>query len=226
MPRTLMLLLLLALMVPGLARAQPYSLPALPYAAEALEPHIDTATMRVHHSGHHQGFVSNLNRLAAEHEMLAGGEIEPLLARASQLPAAVRNNLGGHYNHSVFWLNMAPAAKTGAPSAELLAQIEADFGSLDAFKEQFTRAASTVFGSGWAWLVVTSEGKLTIGTTPGQDNPLMDDVGIKGQPVIALDVWEHAYYLKHQNRRGDYLADWWQVLNWNDASARYAAAAP
>jgi Fe-Mn family superoxide dismutase len=218
-----LLALTLSLLAP-LALAAPYALPPLPYAYEALEPHIDTATMKVHHTGHHQAFINNLNRLAGEHEALREGAVEPLLARISTFPAAVRNSLGGHYNHTLFWQNMAPAGKTGAPSAELKRAIERDFGGMEAFRSQFTAAAAGVFGSGWAWLVVQGDGRLAIGTTPGQDNPLMDDSPFRGTPVIGLDVWEHAYYLKHQNRRGDYLADWWQVLNWNDANARYAAA--
>lgn len=226
MRRLAFALLSLCWLAPAAAGAAPYTLPALPYAVDALEPHIDAATMAVHHGGHHQGFVNNLNRLAEQHEALRSGAVEPLLARITDFPPAVRNNLGGHFNHALFWNNLAPADKAGAPSAALKAQIVRDFGSFEDFQSQFSTAAASVFGSGWAWLVVQADGRLAIGTTPGQDNPLMNDSPFRGQPVIALDVWEHAYYLKHQNRRGDYLAAWWQVLNWNDANARYAAAAP
>lgn len=215
---------LLAMAAAPILANDTFSLPDLPYAYDALEPHIDEATMRVHHTGHHQAFINNLNNAVAANPALADADVESLLANVSTLPTPVRNSLGGHYNHALFWRNMAPADRTGEPSEALAARIDADFGSMEAFKEAFNRAASGVFGSGWAWLVVDADGTLAVGTTPGQDNPLMDDSPFRGTPVIGLDVWEHAYYLKHQNRRGDYLSDWWSVLNWNDANERFEAA--
>jgi Fe-Mn family superoxide dismutase len=155
---------------------------------------------------------------------LKEGAIEPLLARVSTLPPGVRNNLGGHYNHSLFWTVMAPAGQGGAPSAELAAAMTAAFGSMDAMKQQFSQAAATRFGSGWAWLIVKADGTLAITSTPNQDNPLMDVADVRGTPVLGLDVWEHAYYLKYRNLRGDYIAAWWDVVNWNEVNRRYAAA--
>lgn len=202
--------------------AGPFTLPPLPYAADALEPSIDTRTMEIHHGRHHQAFVNNLNTAAASDPSL-NQPVEALLARASSLPVAVRNNAGGHYNHSVFWTMMAPVGQGGEPSPALLRQIETDFGSMDAFKTQFNAAATGRFGSGWAWLI-WADGKLAITSTPNQDNPLMDTVEQRGAPVLGVDVWEHAYYLKYQNRRADYLAAWWDVVNWNTVNGLFEQA--
>jgi len=196
-------------------------LPALPYAVEALEPAIDAETMRIHHGRHHKAYVDNLNAALTTRSDLAKLPIESLLARASTLPSAIRNNRGGHWNHSLFWEVMAPPNQGGAPSPALLAAITRDFVSLAAFQAEFSRAATSRFGSGWAWLVV-QDGRLKITSTPNQDNPLMDVVEIKGTPILGVDVWEHAYYLKYQNRRADYLKAWWQVVNWNEVNRRYA----
>ena len=202
----------------------PYVLPPLPYAADALEPAIDAETMTIHHQRHHGAQVNALNQLSATVPELMDGTVEPVLARVSTLPAGVRNNLGGHYNHSLFWSAMAPAGQGGAPSAELAAAITAAFGSMDAMKQQFSQAAATRFGSGWAWLIVKADGTLAITSTPNQDNPLMDVAEVRGKPVLGLDVWEHAYYLKYRNLRGDYIAAWWDVVNWNEVSRRHAEA--
>ncbi|MDQ1153244.1 superoxide dismutase [Brevundimonas sp. SORGH_AS_0993] len=200
-----------------------FTLPALPYAPEALEPAIDAETMRIHHDRHHKAYVDNLNAAVAADPALAGVSIEDLMARASTLPAAVRNNGGGHWNHSLFWTLMAPAGQGGAPSPELAAAITRDFGSMDAFKTAFNRATTSRFGSGWAWLIV-KDGKLVVTSTPNQDNPLMDVAETRGAPILGVDVWEHAYYLKYQNKRADYLAAWWTVVNWNTVNQLYAAA--
>lgn len=202
----------------------PYALPALPYPADALVPAIDAETMMLHHQRHHGGSVKALNDLAATVPALRDGAIEPLLATVSTLPAGVRNNLGSHYNHSLFWSVMAPVGQGGAPSEGLAAAITRDFGSLDAMKQQFSQAAATRFGSGWAWLVVKADGSLAITSTPNQDNPLMDVAEVRGTPVLGLDVWEHAYYLKYRNVRGDYIAAWWDVVDWNAVSRRFEAA--
>ncbi|MCR6645880.1 MAG: superoxide dismutase [Terricaulis sp.] len=200
-----------------------YTLPALPYAYDALEGAIDAQTMEIHHGRHHQGYVNNLNAALAENAQLAATPLEALLANAGQLPAAIRNNGGGHYNHSLFWRLMAPVGQGGEPSAALQEAIVRDFGSMDAFKAAFNRAATGQFGSGWAWLVV-ADGALRITSTPNQDNPLMDVAPTQGAPLLAIDVWEHAYYLKYQNRRADYLTAWWSVVNWNEVNRLYEAA--
>jgi Fe-Mn family superoxide dismutase len=202
----------------------PYLLPPLPYAADALEPAIDAETMTIHHQRHHGAPVNALNQLSATVPELKDGVVEPRLARVSTLPAGVRNNLGGHYNHSLFWSVMAPAGQGGEPSAELAAAVTSAFGSMDAMKQQFSQAAATRFGSGWAWLVVKPDGTLAVTSTPNQDNPLMDVAEVRGTPVLGLDVWEHAYYLKYRNLRGDYIAAWWNVVNWNEVSRRHAEA--
>lgn len=201
-----------------------FSLAPLPYAADALEPVIDAETMRIHHGKHHQAYVDNLNKAVAADPALAGQTLEQLVARAGTLPAAIRNNAGGHWNHTFFWETMAPTNKVGAISPALAAAIDAQFGSLDAFKSAFRTAGTARFGSGWVWLIVGADGKLAITSTPNQDNPLMDVAEVKGTPIIGNDVWEHAYYLKHQNRRADYLDGWWQVVDWAKVSARYEAA--
>ena len=217
----------LMLMVAAALCAMPvlaqHALPPLPYAAEALEPAIDAETMRIHHGRHHKAYVDNLNAALAGEPALAGLSIDALQGPAGRAAPALRNNAGGHWNHSLFWQLMAPPGTGGAPSPALAAAITGDFGSLEEFKAQFNRAATNRFGSGWAWLVVTN-GKLVVGSTPNQDNPLMDGVDLKGVPVLAVDVWEHAYYLKYQNRRTDYLAAWWQVVNWHEVNRRFAHA--
>lgn len=200
-----------------------FELPALPYAAEALEPAIDAETMRIHHGRHHKAYVDNLNAAVAADPALAGKSLEELMAGMSKLPLAVRNNGGGHWNHSFFWTIMAPPGKGGQPSAEVTAAITRDFGSMDNFKAAFNKAATSRFGSGWAWLIVR-DGKLEITSTANQDNPLMDLAEVRGQPILGVDVWEHAYYLKYQNKRADYLTAWWTVVNWNEVNRLYAAA--
>lgn len=202
----------------------PFVLPALPYTANALEPAIDAQTMTTHHGKHHQAYVDALNKAVLETPALSGQSLERLVASAGTLPAVVRNNAGGHWNHSFFWKTMAPAAQAGTPSKALRSAIDAQFGSLDAFKAAFKDAGTKRFGSGWVWLIVGTEGKLAITSTPNQDNPLMDVAEVKGTPILGNDVWEHAYYLKYQNRRADYLDGWWQVVNWKTVSDRYATA--
>jgi Fe-Mn family superoxide dismutase len=202
----------------------PFTLAPLPYAAEALEPVIDAETMRLHHGKHHQAYVDNLNKAVAADPALAGMGIEQLVARAGTLPAAVRNNAGGHWNHTFFWETMAPIDRVGAVSPDLEKAITDQFGSLERFKAAFKTEGTGRFGSGWVWLIVGEGGKLAITSTPNQDNPLMDVAETKGTPILGNDVWEHAYYLKHQNRRGDYLDGWWQVVDWGKVSERYAAA--
>lgn len=201
-----------------------FTLPALPYAADALDPAIDAQTMTIHHGKHHQAYVDNLNKAVAADAALKGMSLEQLVARAGTLPAAIRNNAGGHWNHSFFWNTMAPPAQAGTASPELARAITAQFGSMDALKAAFKAAGTARFGSGWVWLIVKPDGTLAISSTPNQDNPLMDIADDKGMPILGNDVWEHAYYLKYQNRRADYLDGWWQVVNWGEVSRRYAAA--
>lgn len=201
-----------------------FSVPALPYSPDALEPVIDAETMSLHHGRHHRAYVDALNRAVAADPALAGQPLEALVGRAGTLPAAVRNNAGGHWNHSFFWSIMAPPGKGGAPTPQLAAAIDAQFGSIEAMKRAFEAAGAGQFGSGWVWLIVTEDGRLAITVTPNQDNPLMDVVKMKGAPILGNDVWEHAYYLKYRNRRGDYLSAWWQVVNWSEVSRRYAEA--
>jgi len=197
-----------------------FTLAPLPYAYEALEPHIDVQTMQIHHGKHHQAYVDNLNKAIAgtEHESKT---IEEIVAHAGSISAAVRNNGGGHWNHTFFWASMTPNAG-GAPSGKLAEAIDAAFGSFDAFKEKFNAAGMTRFGSGWAWLIV-KDGKLEICSTPNQDNPLMDIAEVKGTPILGADVWEHAYYLKYQNKRADYLSAFWNVVNWAVVEERMVA---
>lgn len=201
----------------------PFSLPPLPYAAAALEPVIDAQTMTIHHDRHHQAYVDALNKAVAADPALKGQSLDALVAKAGTLPVAVRNNAGGHWNHSFFWKTMAPPAQAGQPSPALAAAIDRQFGSLAAFKAAFKEAGTKRFGSGWVWLVVKADGTLAITSTPNQDNPLMDVAEFKGTPILGNDVWEHAYYLKYQNRRADYLDGWWQVVDWKTVSDRYAA---
>jgi Fe-Mn family superoxide dismutase len=194
----------------------------LPYAFDALEPYIDARTMEIHYSRHHQGYFNNLVKAVAGTE-LDGQPLEALLARISELPVALRNNGGGHWNHTLFWKVMSPDGG-GIPEGELGAAVDAAFGSFDVFKAQFNAAAATRFGSGWAWLCVAEDGSLFITSTPNQDNPLMDVADRQGTPILGLDVWEHAYYLKYQNLRGSYVEAFWNVVNWPEVAARYAAA--
>jgi Fe-Mn family superoxide dismutase len=201
-----------------------FTLPPLPYAHDALEPAIDQETMTFHHGKHHQAYVDKLNDAIAADASLADHSIEDLLKGVSKLPKAVRNNGGGHWNHSLFWELLAPVGHGGEPSAELAAAIDRDLGGLETFKADFNAAGAAQFGSGWAWLIV-QDGRLKITSTPNQDNPLMDLAEEKGAVVLGADVWEHAYYLKYQNRRPDYLKAFWTVVNWNKANALFAAAA-
>ena len=198
-----------------------FTLPPLPYAHNALEPHIDAQTMQIHHGKHHQAYVDNLNKA------IAGGEnenksLEELVKNAGSISPAVRNNGGGHWNHTFFWEILAANAG-GQPSGKVADAIKQTFGSFDTFKEKFNAAATTRFGSGWAWLIV-KDGKLEVSSTPNQDNPLMDVAEVKGTPVLGCDVWEHAYYLKYQNRRPEYLAAFWNVVNWDKVNERFESA--
>ncbi len=198
-----------------------FTLPALPYAPAALEPHIDALTMQIHHDKHHQAYVDNLNKAIAGSPN-ENKSLEDLVKTAGSLSPAIRNNGGGHWNHSFFWEILAPSAG-GKPSGKLAESIDADFGSFDAFKEKFTQAATGRFGSGWAWLV-EQDGKLVVSSTPNQDNPLMDVAEVKGTPILGIDVWEHAYYLKYQNRRAEYLGAFWNVINWKEVNKKYEAS--
>lgn len=197
-----------------------FELAPLPYAYDALEPFIDKMTMEIHHGKHHNAYVTNLNNAVAgtEHE---GKTLEELFSNMSRLPAAIRNNGGGHYNHTLFWNLMKKGG--GSPSGELASAINSTFGSFDEFKKLFSQAGMTRFGSGWAWLVKTN-GELKITSTPNQDNPLMDLAEVKGYPLLGLDVWEHAYYLKYQNRRNEYIENWWNVVDWDSVAKRFNEA--
>lgn len=197
-----------------------HTLPELPYAPSSLEPHIDAKTMEIHHGKHHNAYVTNLNNAIAG-TAAEGKTLEELMAEISKYPMPVRNNGGGHYNHSLFWQLLSPEKTT--PSAELAAAIANSFGSMEEMQKQFNQAATTRFGSGWAWLIL-HDGKLTITSTANQDNPLMDIAEVKGTPILGLDVWEHAYYLNYQNRRPDYIAAFWNVVNWSKVSELFKAA--
>ncbi|SHN34382.1 superoxide dismutase [Mucilaginibacter sp. OK098] len=200
-----------------------FTLPALSYATDALEPHIDKLTMEIHHGKHHQAYVTNLNK-ALEGKPEADGSIDDIIKNISKFPPAVRNNGGGHYNHSLFWTLLSPSGG-GEPTGALATAISSTFGSFADFKTKVQEAGATRFGSGWAWLIVTADKKLAVTSTPNQDNPLMDLPEIvKGTPILGIDVWEHAYYLKYQNRRPDYLAAIWNVINWNHVAELYAKA--
>jgi len=196
-----------------------FELPSLPYATNALEPHIDARTMEIHHGKHHNGYTTKLNA-AIEGSALEGKSIEAILAGLDMSNAAIRNNGGGFYNHCLFWEVMGPTA--GEMSADLNSAINTAFGSFDGFKDAFSKAAATQFGSGWTWLCAHDDGRLEVCATPNQDNPLMPNVGCGGTPVLGLDVWEHAYYLNYQNRRPDYIEAFFNVVNWNAVSKRYA----
>jgi Fe-Mn family superoxide dismutase len=198
-----------------------FQLPALPYALDALEPHIDARTMEIHHGKHHNAYVTNLNAAIAGTD-LESKSLEELMKVAGS-NTAVRNNGGGHWNHSLFWEIISPTGG-GLPTGELASAIDAKFGSFDAFKETFNKAAATRFGSGWAWLCIDTKKELCVCSSPNQDNPLMDVSECPGTPILGLDVWEHAYYLHYQNRRPDYIAAFWNVVNWDAVSKRYAAA--
>lgn len=199
-----------------------FVLEALPYASDALEPHIDKATMEIHHDRHHQAYVDNLNKAIAgtEAENLS---LEDIIKNVSKYPAAVRNNGGGHYNHKLFWTVLGPNAG-GEPTGELATAINETFGSFSELKTQLQNAGATRFGSGWSWLIVNAEGKLQVTSTPNQDNPLMDVAEVKGTPILGIDVWEHAYYLKFQNKRPAYLEEIFNVINWDAVAKNYAAA--
>ena len=199
-----------------------FELPALAYATDALEPHIDKATMEIHHGKHHQAYVTNLNK-ALEGKPEANNSIEDIVKNISKYPAAVRNNGGGHFNHTLFWTVLGPN-KGGEPTGELAKAINETFGSFADFKTKIQDAGATRFGSGWAWLSVGADGKLFVSSTPNQDNPLMDIAEQKGTPIFGIDVWEHAYYLKYQNKRPDYLAAIWSVVNWDAVAERHKKA--
>ena len=198
-----------------------FELPPLPFSLDAIEPHIDKQTMEIHHGKHHAAYIKNLNKEVETNKDLQGKSIEQICANVSKHNTAVRNNAGGHYNHSLFWTLLS--AKGGLPSASFTKALEKDFGTMEAMKTQFNEAAKTRFGSGWAWLIY-SDGKMKICSTPNQDNPLMDIAETKGFPILAIDVWEHAYYLKYQNRRPDYIAAFWNVVNWEEANKRLELA--
>jgi len=198
-----------------------FELPKLSYEYNALEPHIDARTMEIHHSKHHNAYVTNLNTAIAGTDA-EGKTIEEICKNISKYPVAVRNNGGGHYNHSLFWQVLGPK-KGGKPSGDLAGAIDTAFGSFDKFKEEFNKAATTRFGSGWAWLIM-HDGKLVVSSTPNQDNPLMDIADVKGTPVLGIDVWEHAYYLHYQNRRPDYINAFWNVINWDEVTKRFKEA--
>jgi Fe-Mn family superoxide dismutase len=199
-----------------------FVLPALPYASDALEPHIDKMTMEIHHGKHHQAYVDNLNKALAGTDG-ANASIEDIIKNISKYPMAVRNNGGGHYNHTLYWSIMSPNGG-GAPTGELAKAIDAAFGSFDEFKKKFAEAGTTRFGSGWAWLCVKADGSLCVCSTPNQDNPLMDIAECPGTPILGMDVWEHAYYLKYQNKRPDYIGAFWNVINWPAVADRFAKA--
>lgn len=216
------LLLLLGAALPAWAE---FSLPPLPYPADALAPAIDATTMTIHHDRHHGAYVANLNSQIKANPALGELSLEALQGQISRFPVAVRNNGGGHWNHSQFWAAMAPEGQGGAPSPQLLAAIKRSFGSLEAMQSAFNQAAASRFGSGWAWLIRTRDGRLAITSTANQDNPLMDVAGMeRGTPLLGLDVWEHAYYLTYQNRRPDYIQAWWPLVNWKEVNRRFAAS--
>ena len=216
--------LLTVLAVPMRVAAE-FSLPPLPYATKALEPAIDARTMTVHHDRHHAAYVANLNAQIPGIPELVGIDLTNLQTSISKYPTAVRNNGGGHYNHSLFWSVMAPTGQGGMPSAQLSQAIASSFGSQEAMQQQFNQAAAGRFGSGWAWLIVKPDGNLAITSTANQDNPLMDLPDVEnGIPILGLDVWEHAYYLKYENRRPDYITAWWSVVNWKEVNRRFVEA--
>ena len=198
-----------------------FKLPELPYAYDALEPYIDARTMEVHHTKHHAAYTNNFNNAIAGTEA-ENKSVEEIFAEVSKYPAGVRNNGGGYYNHNLYWTILSPKGG-GRPSGELLKAIERDFGSFEAFREKFSTAAATRFGSGWAWLTV-ADGKLTVSSSANQDSPLMDISEVKGTPILNIDVWEHAYYLNYQNRRPDYIEAFWSLVNWDEVARRFSEA--
>jgi superoxide dismutase, Fe-Mn family len=200
-----------------------FELPALPYAFNALEPHIDAKTMEIHHGKHHNAYVTNLNNAVAADATAQGKSLEDLIAHISKFPMAIRNNGGGHWNHSMFWSIMSPNGG-GEPKGEIALAINGAFGSFENFKKEFSNAGATRFGSGWAWLSVDANKNLFVSSTANQDNPLMDIADKKGTPVLGMDVWEHAYYLNYQNRRPDYMAAFFNVINWDEVNARFKKA--
>lgn len=206
------------------AATAPFALPDLPYAADALEPAIDAQTMELHHGRHHQSYIDKLNAAVEADEALAAMSLEEIVASAGNRSTEVRNNAGGHWNHSFFWRLMAPEGERGEPSEAFGGAIDAVYGSMDDFKTAFEEAGAGRFGSGWVWLVVDANGQLAITTTPNQDNPLMDVAEVPGTPILGNDVWEHAYYITYNNRRPEYLSTWWDVVDWEQVSQTYAAA--
>jgi Fe-Mn family superoxide dismutase len=206
--------------VPDPADSGPFTLPALPYSYAALEPYIDAQTMQIHHDKHHAAYVSNLNKAIAESKIDTAISLDDLVKNASKYSVAVRNNGGGHWNHSFFWKVMKPGGG-GKPTGKVADAINAAFSSFDNMKVKFDEAGAKRFGSGWAWLYADKQGKLQIGSSPNQDNPLMDLSDIKGTPILGLDVWEHAYYLKYQNKRADYMNAWWNLVNWDDVALNF-----
>lgn len=212
--------------IPALAAdaAKPFELPALPYAYNALEPVISETTMQTHHTKHHQAYVDKLNEEVAKTDSLKGKSLEDIVTHISKYNDTVRNNAGGHWNHSFFWTLMAAEGNRGEISPELKSALEKNFGSVDAFKTAFDKAGTSRFGSGWVWLIVKKDGKLEITSTANQDNPLMDNASVKGTPILGNDVWEHAYYLDYKNKRADYLNKWWDVVNWTKISTNYTEA--
>jgi Fe-Mn family superoxide dismutase len=209
------------------AEPNAFSLPPLPYAYDALEPHVDKQTMEIHHTKHHQAYVNNLNKALGEMQWKKNADknaLEDICRNISEYSTPVRNNAGGHYNHSLFWTLMKPGGE-GKPSGALAEAINGRYASVENLKKFFSDSAKSVFGSGWAWLIVNmTDKKLEITTTPNQDNPLMDVSEVRGFPILGLDVWEHAYYLKYQNKRPDYVSAWWNVVNWDEASRLYSLA--
>ncbi|MFN3524489.1 MAG: superoxide dismutase [Paracoccus sp. (in: a-proteobacteria)] len=225
MKHSLAILALCATPVAAIAQTEgSFTLPDLPYAADALDPVITAETMDLHHGRHHQSYIDNLNTAIADGAAPADASLEDLVAAAGTYPAAVRNNAGGHWNHSFFWDTMAPVDETGEMSEALSDAIDTVFGSQDDFRTAFQEAGAGQFGSGWVWLVINDQDQLEITTTPNQDNPLMDVAETQGTPLLGNDVWEHAYYLTYNNRRADYLESWWDVVDWDRVSERYAAA--
>jgi Fe-Mn family superoxide dismutase len=206
------------------AETYPFGLPDLPYATDALAPAIDAETMEIHHGRHHNAYVNNLNSAVEGDEDLQGLTLRELIENASERSDAIRNNGGGHWNHAFFWDSMTAPGTGGEPSEDFANAIDDAFGSMDAFKSEFEAAGAGQFGSGWAWLIVDENGDLVVTSTPNQDNPLMDVADEQGTPILGNDVWEHAYYITYRNARGEYLSAWWDVVDWNVASERYAAA--
>lgn len=223
--KTILALLALAICLPATAQAQqgPFTLPKLAYPFDSLEPAIDKETMQIHYSLHHQAYINKLNDELLRDERLKNLSLEQILGSISKFSETARNNAGGHWNHSFFWTVMTGQSNSGSPSPALQSAIIDRFGSMDAFRAEFEKAGAARFGSGWVWLVVDPAGKLQITSTPNQDNPLMDIAPVKGTPILANDIWEHAYYLKYKNLRADYLRNWWRIVNWPAVSANYEA---